>query len=70
VVALAFLRAYQAQPAHVQYWAAAQQVFTRIEQTPDQAVCGGGVIWGDGTNYKMRLRMRCTWCSRRDWRFE
>jgi predicted alpha-1,6-mannanase (GH76 family) len=50
--ALAFLRAYQAQPAHVQYWAAAQQVFTRIEQTPDQAVCGGGVIWGDGTNYK------------------
>jgi predicted alpha-1,6-mannanase (GH76 family) len=50
--ALAFLRAYEAHPAHTQYLAAAKQVFTRIQQTPDQAVCGGGVTWGEGTNYK------------------
>jgi predicted alpha-1,6-mannanase (GH76 family) len=50
--ALAFLRAYAAHPAHQQYLEAARLVFSRVHHTPDQAVCGGGVIWGDGTNYK------------------
>ena len=50
--ALAFLRAYEGNPAHTEYLVAAKQAFARIQQTPDQAVCGGGVTWGEGTNYK------------------
>jgi predicted alpha-1,6-mannanase (GH76 family) len=50
--ALAFLRAYAAQPAHGQYLEAAKLVFRRVQHSPDQDVCGGGVIWWDGTNYK------------------
>ena len=50
--ALAFLRAYESEPAHTEYLTAARQVFKRIQQSPQQAVCGGGITWGGGTNYK------------------
>lgn len=50
--ALAFLRAYEYNPSHTAYLKAAKAVFERIQHTPEQTVCGGGVTWGDGTQYK------------------
>lgn len=50
--ALAFLQAYEANRAHTAYLRAAKEVFARVHASPEQAVCGGGVMWGDGTNYK------------------
>jgi predicted alpha-1,6-mannanase (GH76 family) len=50
--ALAFLRAYEANRTHTAYLTAAKEVFARVHASPEQAVCGGGVMWGDGTNYK------------------
>lgn len=50
--ALAYLRAYEHNPAHRAYLEMAKRVFVFVQKSPDREACDGGVVWGNGTNYK------------------